>query len=143
MTATDRPTTRRAARGWSLAIAFAFTIAGCAASGAPTAELAPETYGAWDLDGNRCLDRSEFGANWGAEFGVWDDDDDGFVESDEWGVEVGLDTDDFGAFGDWDLNDDTRLDTTEFGAGSFGVFDDNDDNCVGVNEWNDGIGLWD
>ena len=143
MIASDERTIGRTARRCSLALALAFTVAGCAASGAEPADLAPETYSAWDMDANRCLDRTEFGANWGAEFGVWDDDDDGFVETDEWGVEVGLESDDFGAFGDWDVNDDGLLDTNEFRDGSFGVFDDDDDDCVEETEWNDDIGIWD
>ena len=125
------------------ALALTITAAGCATAGGPINRLGPDTYGAWDANRDNCLAQNEFGVNWNNEFGVWDNDRSGFVDDDEFGVGVGTDIGEFGAFGDWDLNDDNLLDTNEFGVGSFGVFDDDRNNCIGVNEWNAGIGFWD
>lgn len=129
---------------WLAIIPLAFTlgVAGCAAGPEPDVGIGPERFGLYDRNSNGCVDRSEFGVQWNNEFGVWDDDRSGFVDATEWGAEIGVENNAFGAFGDWDLDDDNLLSTDEFGVGGFGALDANRDSCIGVNEWEAGVGLW-
>lgn len=138
--------------------------------------LASNEFGGWVRDGgvfNRWsggdtgIDTNEFGA--GA-LGLWDRDRDSRVTETEWndGVRGWYDDDSYGAFGDWDVNDDTFLDAgeigggfertnrwsawdtnrnsmleeNEFGEGAFGAWDANNDAMLDTNEWNTGYGLW-
>lgn len=158
---------------------------------APAVE-APTTvgYADWDVDRGGTLDANEFttfardrvygtwaGASpgldrdeWGAGvLGAWDADDDMRVTEAEWTANRAWFGDrDPGAFGDWDLNDDTFLDATElgqgfertgawgdwdrdasgmleeneFGEGMFGLWDTNENQMIEENEWGAGYGAW-
>ena len=129
---------------WSgLTVALVLGLAGCAPRAAAGVDFGPATFNAWDTDRNGCLNESEFGVGWNDEFGAWDANDSGFIENDEWGIGVGTNAAVFGDFGVWDTDRNGVLAENEFGIGAFGLFDTNDDNCIGLNEWNAGVGLWD
>ena len=128
----------------ALAVGAALAVAACAPTMDPGAGLEPGAFGVWDANDDGFLDTNEFGANWAGTgtLGVWDANDDGFLDENEWGVGVGNNTGEFGLFDDWDIDNDNRLAVNEFGPGSFGVFDDNRDGLIDDNEWGAGMELW-
>lgn len=128
----------------ALAVGAALTVAACAPTMDPGVGLEAGAFGVWDANDDGFLDTNEFGANWAGTgtLGVWDANDDGFLDENEWGVGVGNNNDEFGLFDDWDIDNDNRLAVNEFGTGSFGVFDDNRDGMIDSNEWGAGMELW-
>lgn len=94
-------------------------------------------FGVWDTDDDGLLDDDEFGYSWGDTFDTWDEDDSGYIEESEWnefGVGVNGDT-----FDTWDADNDGLLDDDEFADGSFGMMDNNGDGFLDENEWNTGL----
>ena len=136
---------KRFAKVWlSLGLGAALAAGACAPAADPGVGLEPGAFGVWDANDDGFVDTNEFGANWVGtdEFGVWDANDDGFLDENEWGIGVGDNDAEFGLFDDWDTDNDNRLGVNEFGVGSFGVFDDNSDGLIDDDEWGAGIGLW-
>ena len=133
------------AKVWlSLGLGVALGTGACAPTMDPGVGLDANSFGVWDANDDGFLDQNEFGSNWAGTgtLGVWDANDDGFLDENEWGVGVGNNRGEFGAFDDWDIDNDNRLAVNEFGTGSFGVFDDNRDGMIDSNEWGAGMELW-
>ena len=123
-------------------------------------------FDTWDTDRSGWVDENEFTS---ASFGVWDANDDRYLDDDEWrtGMTAWGD-DDFGMLNDWDRDSDmrvdmnewrmgvadndlfetwdadldTRLDDDELAMGAFDVFDRNSDSIVDDSEWDTGFGTW-
>lgn len=83
------------------------------------------------------FETSEYSA-YGDNFGVWDQNDDGLLNDDEFNdgwAEVGFD-DSEGAFEDFDDDRNGYLDDNEFfNDDDFGVMDTNRDGLLDTNEW--------
>ena len=120
--------------------------AGLAAAPSQAAPVACSDFGLVDRDANGIITQAEWGGFGDAAFGDWDINNeyrisrsefetcwraggfrnDAAFEEDDWGVN-------FAAFDD---DDDEFLDEDEFfGDEGFGLFDENDDSGLGLDEW--------
>lgn len=71
-------------------------------------------------------------------YAVWDVDKDGLLAEEEWNegwnTHVGEDLDE-NLYSEWDENDDSSLDETEFTSGFYGYYDENDDSFLDEDEF--------
>ncbi len=99
-------------------------------------------YEEWDLDASGVLEERELSEGL---FESFDANDDDLISNDEWGVtEFYFTGNDYGAFNEWDLNNDGRLDNEEFEAvvddvGLFDSWDINDDGLIEDQELSSGV----
>ena len=120
---------------WKYLLTFALILAVSACS--------PNRFETLDYNSDQYLGEDEVATGF---FSEWDTNDDDMLSENEWGVGVN----EFGVwdnneFGVWDDDASGFLDENEFGAGfgESGVFDEwdlDDNNRLGVNEYNE-IGL--
>lgn len=105
------------------------------ALGFGTASFAGDTsFSDWDDDGDGNVTKDEFynsAADWGI-YSDYDVDNDGLYTEDEW-YEFGWDYD----YGTWDANDDGYLDSGEYYDGVFNTYDVNEDGHWDDGEWDD------
>jgi hypothetical protein len=100
-----------------------------------------------DLDGDGSITQAEFDA-YVTENGLYADfdvNDDDFIDEDEFGA-IDFDFgDDAKAYGDWDMDADSRLSNVEFRSGLFKSFDDDENGHWDGDEWDDAgdAGLFD
>ena len=92
--------------------------------------------GLFDTDGDGLFERAEYDAFGENNFGLWDANDDNWIDENEFGVgwtEAGWDND-IGAFDTFDEDNNNFLDSNEFfDDEDFGVWDSNADGVLG--EW--------
>ena len=90
-----------------------------------------------DVFDDGIFETSEYSA-FGDTFGVWDDNDDGLLSSNEFGdgwMKVGF-SDSDGAFGAFDDNRNGFIEENEFfGDDEFGIMDADRDGAIGSDEW--------
>lgn len=83
------------------------------------------------------LSTAPAGAQTDAEAGwdTWDADASGAISQEEFRSKA----EETGLFGIWDENDDDQISSEEYGNGLFSVLDDDDDGALTVSEWDEGI----
>ncbi len=99
-------------------------------------------YEEWDLDASGAIEERELSSGI---FESMDADDDSFLSNDEWGeTEFYFTGKDYGAFNEWDINNDGMLDEEEFEVvvdkvGLFDSWDINDDGWLEDQELSSGV----
>lgn len=105
-----------------------------------------DRFGGWDENDDAFLDENEF---YGSYFETWDVNDDELLEEEEWttaSADFGLEGENWA---DWDTNKDNKLDEVEFRAGVeknnyFRDWDKDKNNTLNEREYSEGVfGLWD
>lgn len=122
--------------GAALALFLTFSMSAC--------KVAEEDgYGRWDADSNAMIDRNEFGAalTEAGYYGRWDANRDNFIDESEWSAGRNSYMRDFdearvGAYSDWDVDADGRLNEEEFRNRSFDAFDEDRDGNLAEAEYN-------
>lgn len=131
---------------WIRALTASVALATVACTPRPDTEVTVGRYAnafdLWDEDGDGGLSSAEFLPQWTVSFTEWDGDRSGGVSDREFAERVGMNASRFGAFGEWDENDDGQLTAAEFQGGSFRLFDQDRDGTISREEWRRTIGYW-
>jgi hypothetical protein len=100
-------------------------------------EFSTGMYADWDADNDLGINEDEFaagserwyGADHDGDFDVWDEDDSGLIDQNEFGANWNSDY-----YADWDANEDSLLDENEFSTGVYNTADLDADQYISVEE---------
>jgi hypothetical protein len=108
-------------------------------------EFGTFVYSRWDMNGDGFIDDTEWTSNTARwyppgyteykTYTYWDKNGDGHIDATEFGPVV-AETD---LYGTWDANADKILESDEYAAKTFSVYDSNSDGSLNLKEWQDSL----